>query len=70
MSGKGNILPHVDNPHASGDIIVGVSLGSERVMHFKKKEITVEGVEGSTKVLKGPEEFSVLLEPGSVYIQT
>ncbi|KAK4704023.1 hypothetical protein P7C70_g2191, partial [Phenoliferia sp. Uapishka_3] len=57
LSSEGAIWPHVDNKEAFGSTIVGVSLGGERVMRFKR----VEG--------EGIEEFDVLLEPGSVYIQ-
>lgn len=62
----------MDNLQASGEVIVGVSLGGERVLRFKKKKTTVlEGSEEEVPLnVEGPDEFSVLLEPGSVYIQT
>lgn len=72
LSGKGAIYPHVDNLTASGDVIVGVSLGGERVLRFKKRKSKVdESTEELIPIeVSGPEEFTVLLEPGSVYIQT
>lgn len=54
LSATGAIYPHVDNIQASGSTIIGLSLGSERVVRFTK----------------GEETFDVLLEPGSVYIQS
>jgi len=62
LSSKGAIYPHVDNLEASGPTIVGLSLGGERVMKFKKVR---EGSSGTNV----PDEFDVLLEPGSVYVQ-
>ena len=50
----GHILPHVDNIDASGGIILGASLGAERILRMER-----EG-EGS---------FEVLLPSGSVYMQ-
>lgn len=52
LSSNGYIDGHVDNINASGRMIVGISLGSERVMHLNAKD--------------GDEQFSVLLKPGSV----
>ncbi|GAA5993425.1 hypothetical protein JCM10908_002182 [Rhodotorula pacifica] len=66
LSSKGAIYPHVDNLEAFGRTIVGISLGGERVMRFKR----VEG-EADAKVAddSGPANFDVLLGPGSAYVQ-
>ncbi|GAA6016655.1 hypothetical protein JCM10207_000136 [Rhodosporidiobolus poonsookiae] len=64
LSSSGAIYPHVDNLEAFGRQIVGVSLGSERVMRFKRVSEPGEGMEKG-----GPHEFEVLVEPGSAYIQ-
>lgn len=61
LSGKGVILPHVDNLESSGDVIVGVSLGSERVLRFNPPE---------EERARGMKSCEVLLEKGSVYVQT
>jgi alkylated DNA repair protein alkB family protein 7 len=55
LSPQGAILPHVDNVDASGQTIVGASLGATRVLRLEHKE-TGEG-------------WDVLLPSGSVYIQ-
>ncbi|GAA5970397.1 hypothetical protein JCM11641_001694 [Rhodosporidiobolus odoratus] len=64
LSSNGAIYPHVDNVEAFGRSIVGVSLGSERVMRFKQVS---EPQEGTSKA--GPSDFEVLVEPGSAYVQ-
>lgn len=65
LASDGRISPHVDNREASGRIIVGISLGSERVVRFKRTpEATGEETQGA------PEEFAIVLKPGSVYVQT
>lgn len=56
----GEILPHIDNVNASGSIIMGVSLGTPRILRLEKngeKEDDNDGV------------YDQLLEPGSCYIQ-
>lgn len=64
LASDGAIYPHVDNLEAFGRTIVGVSLGGERVMRFKRSSES-ESETGDP----GPTEFEVLLEPGSAYIQ-
>lgn len=54
LSGKGEILPHVDNIDASGSTIMGVSLGAARVLRLE---------DGYGNV------WDQTLEPGSCYIQ-
>ncbi|KAJ7632175.1 hypothetical protein FB45DRAFT_989770 [Roridomyces roridus] len=54
LASNGEIFPHVDNLEASGTWILGVSLGSQRLLRL-------EGPEN--------ESFEVLLPSGSVYIQ-
>ncbi|GAA95467.1 uncharacterized protein L969DRAFT_92599 [Mixia osmundae IAM 14324] len=54
LSSSGRIDPHVDNIEASGGLLAGLSLGSERVMHLERSK---------------DDAFSVLLPPGSLYIQ-
>ncbi|KAI5124382.1 hypothetical protein M0805_008985 [Coniferiporia weirii] len=56
LGSDGEIFPHVDNLDASGSWIVGVSLGSPRVLRIEK-------VDDSN------DSFDVLLPSGSVYIQ-
>ncbi|KAG8804441.1 hypothetical protein FRC17_005970 [Serendipita sp. 399] len=62
LSSDGEILPHVDNVDASGSIILGVSLGSSRVLRLESvdKQLTDDG---------SPACYELLLEPGSCYIQ-
>lgn len=64
LSATGAIDPHVDNMEASGDIIIGLSLGSDRIMRFEPVGEGVALNEG-----EGEGAFEVLLEKGSVYIQ-
>jgi alkylated DNA repair protein alkB homolog 7 len=54
LSGKGEILPHIDNVDASGSTIMGVSLGAARVLRLEDGHGTV---------------WDQTLEPGSCYIQ-
>ncbi|BGP58619.1 hypothetical protein JCM8202v2_006288 [Rhodotorula sphaerocarpa] len=68
LSSTGAIFPHVDNLDAFGHTIVGISLGGERIMHFKRTEDTAEEAAVADPEA-GPSEFEVLLEPGSAYIQ-
>lgn len=56
LGSQGEILPHIDNPEASGSWILGVSLGSERIMRVES-------------LVDGNDNFDVLLQPGSVYLQ-
>ncbi|POW01401.1 hypothetical protein PSTT_12499, partial [Puccinia striiformis] len=57
LSSKGKIDPHVDNLEASGSTIIGLSLGSTRVMRLGHKSVPIDA------------HLKVLLPPGSVYIQ-
>jgi alkylated DNA repair protein alkB family protein 7 len=57
LSPQGYILPHVDNVEASGSVIIGVSLGAERIMKLERGD--GDAVEG----------WEVLLKSGSVYVQ-
>lgn len=61
LASNGEIRPHVDNIGASGSWILGVSLGSERVLRMESVEDNANGT---------PEHmFDVSLPSGSVYIQ-
>ncbi|PLW19820.1 hypothetical protein PCANC_12615 [Puccinia coronata f. sp. avenae] len=57
LSSQGKIEPHVDNLHASGNTIVGLSLGSTRVMRLGLPSSPIHS------------HIKVLLLPGSVYVQ-
>ncbi|KAG9006062.1 hypothetical protein FRB94_001043 [Tulasnella sp. JGI-2019a] len=59
LAPSGVILPHIDNLEASGGTILGVSLGATRIMRLQHKD-NVDGTEW----------VDVLLESGSVYVQT
>jgi len=61
LSADGEIHPHVDNVGASGSWILGVSLGSERMLRMESVEEDVDGIPNRT--------FDVSLSSGSVYIQ-
>lgn len=54
LSDKGSIDPHVDNEEAMGQVIMGLSLGEERIVKLENDEY------GS---------FTLKLPSGSVYIQ-
>jgi len=56
LSSEGEILGHVDNVEASGSWILGVSLGSTRVMRLES-------------VVDKDDTFDILLPSGSVYLQ-
>ncbi|KAI0273661.1 hypothetical protein BC834DRAFT_220743 [Gloeopeniophorella convolvens] len=56
LASNGEIHPHVDNTGASGSWILGVSLGSERILRM-------EPTEGDARA------FDVCLPSGSVYVQ-
>ncbi|KAG8899038.1 hypothetical protein FRC00_001994 [Tulasnella sp. 408] len=59
LASDGEILSHVDNVEASGKTILGISLGAARVLRLQPK--------GSGN----PNEcVDILLESGSVYVQT
>ncbi|KIM32343.1 hypothetical protein M408DRAFT_326942 [Serendipita vermifera MAFF 305830] len=55
LASEGEILPHVDNVDASGSVIMGVSLGSGRVLRLEDDH---------------GRRWDQLLEPGSCYIQS
>jgi alkylated DNA repair protein alkB family protein 7 len=57
LSSQGRIDPHVDNLEASGSTILGLSLGSTRVMRLGHQAAPIHT------------HLKVLLPPGSVYIQ-
>jgi alkylated DNA repair protein alkB family protein 7 len=59
LSPTGRIDPHVDNVDASGSVIIGVSLGAERILRLERKGAENEGRAG----------WEVLLNSGSVYVQ-
>jgi alkylated DNA repair protein alkB homolog 7 len=61
LASSGEILPHVDNIGASGSWILGVSLGSERVLRMESVENDVKDIPKYT--------FDLMLPSGSVYIQ-
>jgi alkylated DNA repair protein alkB family protein 7 len=61
LSADGEIRPHVDNVGASGSWILGVSLGSERMLRMESVEEDVDGIPNRT--------LDVSLSSGSVYIQ-
>lgn len=56
LASHGEILPHVDNLGASGSWILGVSLGSERILRIEASE-------------DNSDSFDVLLPSGTVYLQ-
>ena len=56
LASDGEILPHVDNIHASGSWILGVSLGADRILCMQHSEDPNEA-------------FKLLLPSGSLYIQ-
>lgn len=59
LSPTGRIDPHVDNVDASGSVIIGVSLGAERILRLERKGAENESGAG----------WEVLLKSGSVYVQ-
>lgn len=56
LGSDGEILPHLDNLQASGTWILGVSLGTERIMRMECTD-------------DREDSFDVLLPSGSVYLQ-
>ena len=63
LAPEGCILAHVDNVDASGTVIIGVSLGAERILRLE--EASQEGRKTNI-VHKG---WDVLLKTGSLYLQ-
>ncbi|KAH9981264.1 hypothetical protein BGW80DRAFT_1269368 [Lactifluus volemus] len=61
LASSGEIRPHVDNIGASGSWILGVSLGSERILRMESVEEDLNGVQKCA--------FDLMLPSGSVYIQ-
>ena len=61
LASDGEILPHIDNADASGSWILGVSLGSDRVLRMESVETDSDCSARHT--------FDVTLPSGSVYIQ-
>lgn len=61
LASDGEIRPHVDNTDASGSWILGVSLGSDRVLRMETVEADSDCSARHT--------FDVTLPSGSVYIQ-
>ncbi|KAG8899128.1 hypothetical protein FRB99_006906 [Tulasnella sp. 403] len=59
LSATGEILPHIDNVEASGNVILGISLGATRMLRLQHKELR------DTR-----ESIDVRLESGSVYVQS
>jgi alkylated DNA repair protein alkB family protein 7 len=55
LAPHGAILPHVDNLEASGSVIIGTSLGAERVLRLKDTQ--------------GDSGWDVRLPSGSLYLQ-
>lgn len=62
LAPHGEIQAHVDNVDASGSVIIGVSLGSARILRLREKSGTKGGAgEGAG--------WDVLLPNGSLYLQ-
>ena len=61
LATDGEIRPHVDNTDASGSWILGVSLGSNRVLRMESVE--------SDSDCSARHTFDLTLPSGSVYIQ-
>jgi alkylated DNA repair protein alkB homolog 7 len=57
LASKGDIRPHVDHLSAFGSWIVGVSLGTNRILRLEKVE------------LAGTPPIDIILPSGSLYIQ-
>ncbi len=77
MSPSGEILPHVDNIEASGSVIIGLSLGAERVLRLERQigeddddvdldlDLDLERSGGAG----GRQGWDIRLTNGSVYVQ-
>ncbi|KAJ9104456.1 hypothetical protein QFC21_001951 [Naganishia friedmannii] len=63
LSPEGHILPHVDNVDASGTVIIGVSLGAERILRLE------EATQDGSKTNITHRGWDVLLKSGSLYLQ-
>jgi len=59
LAPTGKILGHVDNLEASGSVIMGICLGSDRILRLDR-----DAKDGS-----GKEGWEVLLKNGTVYLQ-
>lgn len=57
LASSGEILPHIDNISASGNWILGVSLGATRVLRMESPSVTES------------ESLDIPLPSGSVYLQ-
>jgi alkylated DNA repair protein alkB family protein 7 len=62
LSPIGRIDKHVDNVEASGSTIIGLSLGSERILRLERDDVSGEENGAGTG-------WDVLLKSGSVYVQ-
>ena len=71
LARNGNIQAHVDNVDASGSVIIGVSLGAERVLRLREKRESDPASAGEEVGGGGDERggWDVLLPNGSLYIQ-
>lgn len=77
LAPHGQILPHVDNLDASGSVIIGVSLGSERVLRLRAEGSGKGDAPGAAAaagggpggVADGRGGWDVRLPSGSVYLQ-
>lgn len=56
LAPTGRIDPHVDNLDASGSVILGVSLGADRILRLQSENDKRDG-------------WEVFLKSGSVYVQ-
>lgn len=63
LAPEGNILPHVDNVDASGTVIIGVSLGADRILRLE------EAAEDGRQMKIVHKGWDVLLKSGSLYLQ-
>ena len=61
LASDGEILPHIDNIDASGSWILGLSLGSNRVLRMESVEANSDCSPRHT--------FDITLPSGSVYVQ-
>ncbi|GHJ84777.1 hypothetical protein NliqN6_1179 [Naganishia liquefaciens] len=63
LAPDGYILPHVDNVDASGTVIIGVSLGADRILRLE------EATQDGPQLKIAHKGWDVLLNSGSLYIQ-
>jgi len=63
LAPEGYILPHVDNVDASGTVIIGVSLGAERILRLE------EATQDGRKTNITHRGWDILLKSGSLYLQ-